>query len=544
MKIFTYVGKYVKRYKKVFGLFLVSSVVLWLSSTLTPYISGLYLDYLLSKQSMKYVYGFTGLFLGVNLITIFSRYIMSLYVTKLNNNITFEMNYDIFERFRYFKILELEKKNTAYIMDRINQDLSVLVVFFSDKIVNIATSFFTIVVSFVILYRIDKYILLFQIMVIPIYVLLYRLFRKKLYDANYELAENTSTYFAKRTEQISFMSFIKTNVLFPEMNHELRHSFDKIYGSIMKQVKVNYLFNNMNSILLAFSYVVIIFWGGVKVINGQLSIGNYTIINTYFNLVMDSINYFMALANDYQRAVVSHDRIEEFMGYDKEPNGEVKLDQVNSITLKNLSVSYDGKRQLFKDFNLELKKGSVYCIKGGNGAGKSTLINIILGMYHDIYKGEVLYNDKSISELDMYSIRRNSISVVEQEPELLNMSILDYLTIGIDGRSRQELKEQAIKFAKSLKLYDTIQKLPNQLESTIEEGASNFSGGEKQKLAIIRALLKEADVLIFDEPTSALDIESIEVFSQLIQTIKKGKIIMMITHDKRIFDISDYDVEF
>jgi len=78
---------------------------------------------------------------------------MSLYVTKLNNNITFEMNYDIFERFRYFKILELEKKNAAYIMDRINQDLSVL-------------------------------------------------------------------------------SFIKTNVLFPEMNHELRHSFDKIYGSI------------------------------------------------------------------------------------------------------------------------------------------------------------------------------------------------------------------------------------------------------------------------------------------------------------------------
>ncbi len=543
MKIFTYIGKYLKGYKKVLCLFIVSSVILWLSSTLTPYISGLYLDCLLTKQSIERVYWFTGIFLSVNLITIFARYVMSLYVTKLNNNITFEMNYDIFEHFRYLKILELEKKNTAYIMDRINQDLSVLVVFFSDKIVNVATSILTVVVSFIILYRVDKYILLFQVIVIPVYVLLYRIFKKKLYAVNYELAENTSIYFAKRTEQITFMSFIKTNVLFPEMNHELRHSFSEIYGSIMKQVKVSYLFNNMSSILLAISYVVIIFWGGIKVIHGQLTIGNYTIINTYFNLVMDAINYFMALANDYQRAIVSHDRIEEFMGYEKEPNGNLMLDEIRNISIKHLSVSYDGERQLLRDFNFKLEKGNVYCIKGGNGAGKSTLINIILGMYHDIYEGEVLYNNKKISELDMYKIRRSLISVVEQEPGLLNMSILDYLIIGIDGQSREDLKMRIIELAKKIRLYDTLQKLPGNLECIIEEGASNFSGGEKQKLSIIRALLKGADVLIFDEPTSALDNETIEEFSQIIQDIKKDKIVIMITHDKRIFELSDYDVE-
>lgn len=543
MKILTFLSPYLKKYKNILCIFLISNTLLWLFTTATPYLSGLYLDVLLTKKSIHYVLIFTGILLGLNLLNILAEYLMSIYVTKLDNNVIFEINYDIFERFRFFEILSFEKNNTAYLMDKINQDVGIMVTFFSDKVMTIITNFLTIIVSMVILFRIDKQIMLFEIIVIPIYILLYRMFRNKLYDTNYQVAENTSVYFAKRTEQITHMSFIKTNVLFQEMNEELKKSFYVLYRWIMKQVKVNYVFNNLSSILLAFSYVVIIFWGGMKVVNGQLTIGNYTIINSYFSLIMTAVNYYLVLASSYQRALVSEQRIHELMNSEKEPNGSKTLNKIEQIEFKNLHVSYDEKRILIDNLNLILEKGKVYCIKGGNGAGKSTLLNIMLGLYHKIYQGGIYYNAQSISELDMYDVRRKLIAVVEQEPALLNMSIMNYLTIGIDNQNEKELEEQIYQLSKKLEIYDTIQKLPEKFQTSIEQGASNLSGGEKQKLAIIRALIKKSDLLIFDEPTSALDIHSIEVFGEILKEVKKNKIVIMITHDKRIFDLSDQDIE-
>ena len=231
----------------------------------------------------------------------------------------------------------------------------------------------------------------------------------------------------------------------------------------------------------------------------------------------------------------------------------MKLDDIYSIDIKNLSFSYDNYKcknaklleefidiekniseYIFTNFNYKFEKGSIYSIIGENGSGKSTIINLIIGLFTDEYKGKIYYNDIDISEIDMIDVRRNLIGIAEQEPLLLNNSILYNITfnenMSIDNKS-------LYKYLQVLNMYKFIEE--NTLSFIIDEKNTNLSGGEKQKIAILKVLYKNPKVMVFDEPTSALDFKTRKKFIEYLNEIKEDKIIIIITHDSVISDNTD-----
>jgi ATP-binding cassette subfamily C protein len=183
-------------------------------------------------------------------------------------------------------------------------------------------------------------------------------------------------------------------------------------------------------------------------------------------------------------------------------------------------------------------------IAGENGAGKSTLINILLGLHMGEYKGDILYNGISVNEVDMYDFRKNQVGISEQEPLLIadtiryNISLCELPT---DGERRQNVTDinpidkradKQNELVSMLGLNTYADALHDGFETVINENAANISGGEKQKISLLRALMKGNNLIVLDEPTSALDEHSKSSLRGYLDMIKHEKIVIVVTHDK------------
>jgi ATP-binding cassette subfamily B protein len=269
--------------------------------------------------------------------------------------------------------------------------------------------------------------------------------------------------------------------------------------------------------------------GGALILNQTITIGEFILITFYTNICLTYSEYFLKLGQEYQHAKISFDRIEEILSIQDEKNGEINFDKINKIKINGLKFGYLNSKILFSDFSYEFEEGQIYCLKGKNGEGKSTFIDLLLGLDYD-FEGSIEYNSSNIKELNMISLRKHQISVIVQEPTLQRLSVKDNIIRGIEEYSKASLHELVNMFGLT-KIID------------LEESLS-LSGGEKQKVALVRCLLKKSSLIILDEPISALDTHNISILKRELVKRKSNTIIILISHNQEIFDITDKFIDF
>ncbi len=209
------------------------------------------------------------------------------------------------------------------------------------------------------------------------------------------------------------------------------------------------------------------------------------------------------------------------------------IDEKQALEFKDVSFSYNNEESIIRNINFELNKGENIAFVGSSGSGKSTVFKLICG-YYDFNDGEIKifgndYHKLSLSEL------RKQISIVSQDVYLFNGTILENISYGkIDAT-----KEEIIEASKKANIHDTIMELPDGYETVIGENGVGLSGGEKQRVSIARAFLKESKILLLDEPTSALDVKTEKLVKEALDKIKKEKTIITIAH--RLQTIIDSD---
>ena len=274
---------------------------------------------------------------------------------------------------------------------------------------------------------------------------------------------------------------------------------------------------------------------GIKIIQGELTIGQFTLISSYCNMIIISITYYLTLSENYQNTKASFLRIKEFLEIKKENNGKIILNNINKIEVKNLSFSYDSTNTLIKNFSYKFNKGKIYSIIGSNGSGKTTLIDLILGLINTTLTGEIFYDQNNINDLDMYLIRKKLVAFVSQEPYLIVDTIYNNFTYNLNYIDQDNLNKLLIEF----NLKEKIDSFPKKYNTIINDNIKNLSGGERQKIALINAILSNTDILILDEPTSALDQKSNNVLKNILKEIKYNKIIIIISHDENFYNIAD-----
>jgi ATP-binding cassette subfamily C protein len=328
----------------------------------------------------------------------------------------------------------------------------------------------------------------------------------------------------------------------------MKTGFGALFQTIMKNTRLSYVFNNADALVRYLANMIIFIYSGFQIMGGHMTIGQFTMINAYSVMVIGGLSVFLGFGKTYRSTLVAYDRIMEIQNTEKEENGISIIDSVDRIVVKNLGFSY-GDRQIFKNLNFEMTKGNIYTIVGENGSGKSTLLGVLTGMAQGC-EGEVWFGSANLRDLNVYHLRDKCLAIVDQEPVLYFESLRENIMPGVLGRNSSEdvrgagSREKELSYwIDKLNLTDLITSLPGGLDYNISEKTTNLSGGEKQRLAEVGALIKNVDVIILDEPNSALDKNSLMLLCEVLKEIKRDKIVIVVTHDRMLIEIADVVVE-
>lgn len=494
---------------------------LWAVGVVSPYLSGLYIDELIAGISFHSFVAFILIIAAANFLKIALRYLQSLVSTNLGQRMVHQINNILFQKIFTSNYAYYCNIDCAYYIDQINRDSNAVVNFLISNIFNFFLQAATIIASAVIVFQADKLLCVIILLLIPFYICTFLLNKNKMHTAKAALKQRLNQYASNCAEQINKLSYIKRNTLYHEMSERLTRSFNHLLSASLHSVSVDYLFTNLNQVVIILAYLCIIGIGGYKVTTGALSIGLFSVINTYFNMMISSVSYFVGIAGSYQDTKISFQRIQKILQTPDEDKGDLLPESIHQVEVKDFSLQY-GSHVILNHCNVTFRTGCIYGLRGPNGTGKTTLLNALVGLFSGEISGHIYYDGISINQLDMPALRRKKISYIEQTPVLLNMSVRDYLHFGIEQNHAVSENQEHL-----LKVWD----IDYLLDKEMNENGSNFSGGEKQKLALVRALSKESSLILLDEPTSALDKSSTAKLIDLLQDMKSQAIIIVVSHD-------------
>lgn len=502
---------------------------LWAVGVVSPYLSGLYIDELIAGISFHSFVAFILIIAAANFLKIALRYLQSLVSTNLGQRMVHQINNILFQKIFTSNYAYYCNIDCAYYIDQINRDSNAVVNFLISNIFNFFLQAATIIASAVIVFQADKLLCVIILLLIPFYICTFLLNKNKMHTAKAALKQRLNQYASNCAEQINKLSYIKRNTLYHEMSERLTRSFNHLLSASLHSVSVDYLFTNLNQVVIILAYLCIIGIGGYKVTTGALSIGLFSVINTYFNMMISSVSYFVGIAGSYQDTKISFQRIQKILQTPDEDKSDLLPESIHQVEVKDFSLQY-GSHVILNHCNVIFRAGCIYGLRGPNGTGKTTLLNALVGLFSGEISGHIYYDGISINQLDMPALRRKKISYIEQTPVLLNMSVRDYLHFGIEQNHAVSENQEHL-----LKVWD----IDYLLDKEMNENGSNFSGGEKQKLALVRALSKESSLILLDEPTSALDKPSVAKLIDLLQSIKSNTIIIVVSHDLDMLEHCD-----
>lgn len=305
------------------------------------------------------------------------------------------------------------------------------------------------------------------------------------------------------------------------------------------------LLSPMAFALMSVIITLIIFFGAMKVLNNTLEIGSITAIVEYSLTTIAALIMSSMVLVQMPKAVVSIERIEEVLAVTSEIKdsenlkdntyyeGILKQNPI-SLTFDNVCFRYKGaEKQILKNISFSIKAGERFAIVGATGSGKSTIAKVLLRL-NDIESGKILINNVNTLDLPL-SCLRNQISYIPQKAYIFSGTIKDNFRFTNKNMTDEEMTE----IAKVAQSYDFINSLPDKFNSFVAQGGTNFSGGQKQRLSIARALSKEANIYLFDDSFSALDYATDAKLRKELKTFLKDKITIIIA--QRLNTIADAD---
>ena len=528
MKIFKLCHNHIRNHIAALAIYIVLTIAIAAIGIFSPYIIGSFLDNLIEGADLSVIIYFCIIFGGLSVLGILSNYITTMLFVKMQTKMAYDLNMETIKHVQHLSLSHTNNQNNAYLSQRITNDSATLTEYCITILQGIMTNTAMFIVPFFLLLRMNLLIAVLLICFLFAYVISYFAFRKPLYDVRLAFTEAQSKFFSRLYEQLKYIKQIKLNSIQPEMGKRADEGFESYRNSTIRNQRVNYFYTGMDGFVSTIAQIVLFVVGGIQVLRGNFTIGMFTIFTSYFNMMLGSSRYFFGLGANYQNALVSYNRITEFLTRVPETCGAKSINDIDKIQMEGVHFSYDidSNEKVLSNLYAKFEKGTIYAISGANGTGKSTLINLIMGMYVDEFEGFIKYDGVDIRQINMTNARKFLFGYAEQEPALFNESIGYNLTY---GNSLTTCEGKMLNLIKTLGMEDFMSK--HTLDYMINEGNNNTSGGEKQKISILKVLLKDPSVIILDEPTSALDMASKSALKAYLDEIKKEKIIIVITHD-------------
>jgi len=419
------------------------------------------------------------------------------------------------------------REKTGVLMSRITNDVNIVKAMVSTAVASFFRDVFTIVgLTAVIFYR-DWKMAFFAIVILPVAFYPIVEFGRRVRRVSTGCQEAMAEMSAFLHETLSGNKIVKA---FSRESFEKERFFQKtqaLFGLEMRAVVAKSLSSPVMEILGGIGVAFIIWYGGSRVIAGTHTAGTFVSFLAAVILLYDPVKKLTRLNNAIQQGLAAVDRI---FGILEEPSDIIEAENPvviqpgpHRVALCGVSFKYDDVRVL-KDISIDVRAGEVIAFVGMSGGGKTSLVNLIPRFY-DTSDGRVEIDGVDIRKAGIDSLR-NQIAIVTQEPILFNNSVRDNIAYGKQDATDQEVE----KAAKAAYAHNFIMSFQDKYDTRIGELGARLSGGEKQRICIARALLKDAPILILDEATSSLDTEAEMLVQQALENLMKGRTTFVIAH--------------
>lgn len=299
------------------------------------------------------------------------------------------------------------------------------------------------------------------------------------------------------------------------------------HSAIKNQVSLN-LLNAGQGAIIAAGVTGLMWLAASGVVDGSMSVGDLVLVNAYLIQLYAPLNFLGFVYREIKHSLADMERMFTLLNVEREvddkPDAVTLQTQQASIRFEHVAFSYDGKREILQGIDLDIPAGKTLAVVGRSGAGKSTLSRLLFRFY-DVNHGSIRINGHDIRQLTQASLRAH-IGIVPQDTVLFNDSIYYNIAYGRPEASREEV----IAAAQAAHIHDFVMSLPDGYDTTVGERGLKLSGGEKQRVAIARTLLKNPPILIFDEATSALDTRTEKAIQNELAAISANRTTLIIAH--------------
>ena len=467
-------------------------------------------------------------------------YLQKYFIDFVGQNIINDLQLKLYSYLIQSDLSFINKHSSGHFISKFTNDITNIKNAISLVIVSFAKEFFTVIFLIGIMFYNETTLSMIAFFVFPLAVLPIIKLGKRMKSVIGETQQQLEDYTENLDEHFKNIRTIKAFCNERKEINRVRQFLNKLLSCYKKSIKLGALTSPIMEMLSSIAIAIIIFYGGYKVLNNTTSAGSFFTFIIAFISAYKPIKSLASLNLTLQTGLASTKRLFNVLD---QKNVVEKISTDKKITFKepsimfdNVTFRYDKNREAIENVSFAIKPKQYVAIVGESGSGKSTLMNLLLKFYNPS-SGTVMIDHRDIHNISTDSVRK-FISIVTQDVLLFNHSIKDNITYGNDKISTKQM----IEITKKSKIDDFIHNLPEKYDTKIGQSGISLSGGQRQKISIARALVKDAPILIFDEATSALDQVSEQHIKAFLNSMRQQKTIIIITH--RLSSIKDADTIF
>lgn len=447
-------------------------------------------------------------------------------LAHIAESISLKLRTQLNSKISVMKYSYFDKHNLSEVLSKYNKEVDTVKENCGYMLVKTLSNVVTFILASAMIVILDWRIMVVSMALLFLYILNNRYWGKKVKALAEKSMECNEEAIGSLTENYRNVLITKLYSAYEYVNEKFHANYTKQYNTQMN-LEVVYSVNiNSGGLLIYLLADLIWLIGGFGIINGVLTIGTVTALINYQGMLISPMAFFSEFNNSYQGTVIALKRLYSVLCFEEENNEGtvIRSNNIEKVDFHDVSFRYRKDVPVLDNVNIQLRKGTIVGFIGGSGCGKSSLVKMLLRLYAP-YKGTISIDGEKIQDISINSLR-NRIAFVAQDSLFFRGSILENLKMGnvVDNT-------KLIEYSKLLDLYDEIVCLPKKWDTELNAGTSNLSGGQKKRLDVLRALMKESDIIIFDESTASIDIERRKRLFEILDKIKQEKIIIFITHN-------------
>lgn len=479
--------------------------------------------------------GLLFVFITVSVLIVVGSSALSFISTQVTvrvcQRLVLDLSVQLFDKMQRMSLAFYSRSQIGELMQRLSGDTYVIYSVIGGILL---PTLFAVVTLFAMLYimiSINLTLALIAISIVPVFAILLVVFRKPITEATQRQYEESGKMWSFIQQSLSSMKIIQAYSREGHTSEQFKNFVTEHNEASINSTKISTIYNSLTALLSGIATAVIIGVGAYMGLGGKISIGELYIFIGYIGSLFGPVN---SLASTVQTSITISTRgkrVFEILDSDEvvsEKPGAVSLTDVKGqVQFRNVSFGYDITRQsrkVLENFSLDVNAGQIVAVVGPTGAGKTSMISLLLRFY-DPWEGEVLLDGVNLKDVTLQSLR-SYVTLVLQDSFIFPISLADNIGFGNPTASREEIMQAA----KAAQAHDFISRLPGGYDTVASEGGISLSGGEKQRISLARAFLRNTPILILDEPTSALDAHTEARIFEALGAYSSGRTIFIISH--------------